>query len=178
MSEYLLTAAKAYQAICRYSYLFSFSNGKTIKLVFKPQNFVHLAGLRKLNDVYEFQAGRSATNIYHDILRGNITDLHLQMSVHYDTDARERIENLSRLEELLKADKAIWNFDPKKSKVVTRLKSKVIFFKPDGFDFYLMLGAAPDGVTWYPETFFLRFDDQYLTDQEIVSILSMTREKA
>lgn len=176
LSEYLATAARAYREICRFSYTFSFSNGETIKLVFKPQNFVHLAGLRKLNDVYEFQTVRNAINIYHDILRGNITDLHLQMSVHYDSDARERIENLARLEELLKTDKAIWNFDPKKSKVVTRLKSKVIFFKPDGFDFYLMLGAAPNGVTWYPETFFFRFDDQYLTDQEIVSIQSMIRK--
>ena len=110
------------------------------------------------------------------ILRGTTTDLHLQMSVHYDSDARDRIENLARLEALLRTDKAIWNFDPKKSKVVTRLKSKVIFFKPDGFNFYLMLGSAPDGETWYPETFFLRFDDQYLADQEIVSILSMKRE--
>ena len=175
MTDYLFQAASAYRSVCLNAYSYSFSNGEKIQLIFKPQNFAHLAGLRKLNDVYEFQAIRSASNIYHEVLKKNITDLHLQMSVHYDSDARERIQHLSRLEELLNTDKAIWNFDAKKSMIATRLKSKVILFKPDGFDFYLMLGAAPDGSTWYPETFFLRFDDQYLKGQEIVSITALSK---
>lgn len=170
MADILQKAALAYQQVCRHKYLYTLGNGAQICVVFKPQNFVHLAGLRKLNDLYEFQANRTAGNIYKEILRGKISVYDLQRSVHFDTDAKARIENLSRLDYLLQTKFVVWGFDRSKTYVRTNLKSTVIFFRDDGFDFYLMLGVADDGETYYPETFFLRYDAAYIRGQQIVSV--------
>ena len=51
-----------------------------------------------------------------------------------------------------------------------KLKSTVILFKDDGFNFFLMLGVAEEGATYYPETFFLRYDAAYIKNQTIVEV--------
>lgn len=164
-----------YQEICRHQYHYTLSNGEKVHIVFKPHNFVHLAGLRKLNDLNEFQLQFSASNIFKNILKGKMDIYDLQRSVHFDTEAKERIENLCRLEHLLNTKQVVWGFDHSKAPIRTRLKSSVILFRDDGFDFYLMLGVAKDGETYYPETFFLRFDSAYIKGQQIVSVVSMER---
>lgn len=169
MADILQKAAEAYAEVCKHDYRFTLSNGEVITVVFRPKNFAHLAGLRKLDDIYELKNYR-ATNIYKSALRGELTVYDLQRSAHYNSDARERIENLCRLGYLLQTKQIVWEFDPKKALVHTQLKSNVIFFRDDGFDFYLMLGAVNDGKSYYPETFFLRFDSAYIKGQKIVSI--------
>lgn len=159
-----------YREICKHRYQYTLANGEQVCIVFKPQNFVHLAGLRKLNDLYEFQQCNSAVNIYKKILSGSIDMYTLQNSVNYHTDARERIENLCRLDCLLQTKRVVWQFDRNKTYVHTNLKSKVILFRDDGFDFYLMLGAVDNGKTYYPETFFLRYDAAYIRGQQIVPV--------
>lgn len=175
MTDILLTAARAYQRLCRDRYRFTFSNGERIEVIFRPRNFVHLAGLRKLSDVYAFQDIHSAMNIYKDILGGRITDFDLQSSIHFDTEARERIESLPLLEDLLHTGRAVWMFNPRLCRANTKLKSKVIFYKPAGGSFFLTFGAAPDGKTYYPETFFLRFDDAYIAGQQTVAISNVEK---
>lgn len=170
MADILQKAAETYKQVCQHKYCYTLSNGKQVCVVFKPQNFVHLAGLRKLSDLYEFQKQNTATNIYKNILRGKITAFDLQRSIHFDIDAKERIENLCRLDYLLQTKQVVWNFDRAKTCVHTHLKSNVIFFRDDGFDFYLMLGAVNEGETYYPETFFLRFDTAYIHGQQIVLV--------
>lgn len=170
MEDILHSAAEAYQRICNHQYKYTLENGEEFCVVFKPQNFVHLAGLRKLGDVHAFSNQFSANNIYKDILRGKICRCDLECSVHFDTDARERIENLSKIDSLLHTKQVVWNFDRKITRVKTRLKSNVIFFQYEGFNFYLMLGVANDGKTYYPETFFLRFDQAYIQGQKIIAI--------
>lgn len=173
MSDILQKAAKAYQQVCNHKYRYTLSNGKQVYIVFKPQNFVHLAGLRKLSDLYEFHKHNTATNIYKNILRGKITCYDLQRSIHFNIDAKERIENLCRLDHLLRTKQVVWNFDRAKTQVRTKLKSNVLFFRDDGFDFYLMLGVVDEGQTYYPETFFLRYDAAYIQGQQIVSVKKM-----
>lgn len=174
--DILQKAALEYSKICTHKYHYTLSNGEKILVEFKPQNFVHLAGLRKLNDLYEFQQQFSATNIYKKILRGDIGIYDIQQSVHFDTDAKERVENLCRLDYLLQTKLAVWGFDHKKTHVRTRLKSSVIFFRDDGYNFYLMLGVAKNEKTYYPETFFLRFDAAYIHGQEIVTVENLEIE--
>ena len=101
MTDFLQKAAESYLAICKNHYHFTLSNGETIHLVFKPQNFAHLAVLRKLDDLYELRSEVSATNLFKQILRGQITLLDVQRSIHFDTDAYARIENLCRLDYFL-----------------------------------------------------------------------------
>ena len=170
MNDILLKAALAYRDICKHQYIFTLSNGECIHIIFKPQNFVHLAGLRKFSDVRVFDPMYTATNIYRRILKHDISVADVQCSVHYDPDTRARIENLCRLGELLHTSQIVWNFDQRKAYIHSRIKSNVLFFKDDGFNFYLLLGAAQDGATYYPETFFLRYDDAYIKGQTIVQI--------
>ena len=172
MADNLLLAAQAYRDVCKSRHCFTLDNGECVHVIFRPQSFVHLAGLRKLGDVYEFGYNNSTSNIYNQILRGQITILHAQCSEHYDTEARERIDNLARLSDVLCADRVIWDFDQQKVPFRTRLKSKVVFFHEEGFNFYLLLGAAQDGSTYYPETFFLRFDDAYIRGQTMANVVS------
>ena len=170
MTDLLQKAAKTYREICKKQYRYTLNNGQCVHIVFRPQNFVHLAGLRKLSDLYEFQPPFSAVNIYRSILRGDITMFDLQRSIHFDSDAKERVENLCRLEEVLQTKKIVWGFDHTKTYVRTKLKSTVILFKDDGFNFFLMLGVAEEGATYYPETFFLRYDAAYIKNQTIVEV--------
>lgn len=177
MENSLQQAAQVYSEICKHRYRYTFSNGEEITVVFKPQNFCHLAGLRKINDLREFQVENktpvySANKLFSMALHGAFPDHFLQMSVAYDTDARERINNLSKLKELLHTDKAVWNFDSGKGHIKSALKSSVILFRAEGYNFYLTLGLADAGTQeYYPETFFLRYDTGYLENQEIVNIV-------
>jgi len=170
--DILQKAAIAFNNLCKHQYAFDLSNGHTVKLVFRPQNFAHLAGIRKFADLYEFGRDTSSINLFYKILRGEISLFDAQRSSMYDTEARERIENLSRIGELLHTKRVVYGFDSAKSMIKSRLKSTVIFYKDDGLNFYLMLGIAPDGVTYYPETFFLRYDNAYIKGQTIVSVES------
>lgn len=174
MADILQQAAMAYKDICRHQYCYTLSNGQKVQIVFKPQHFAHLAGLRKLSDVYEFQQqSASAVNLYKSILKGKIGIYDAQRSMHFDTEARERIENLARLEYLLQTKQVVWGFDKRIAPLSTKLKSTVIFFRDDGYNFYLLLGAAKDGETYYPETFFLRYDAAYIRGQNIVKVIDL-----
>ena len=171
-------AARAYAEICRHTYNYTFDNGDVISVRFCPNNFCHLAGLRKFDDLWEFQSQNgkpvySAANIYKKALKGEFSDYYLQTSKAYTQEAMDRIESFSRLKELLETDRAVYGFNKNIAPIVTRLKSNIILFRDEGFNFYLMLGLAEDGRTYYPETFFLRFDDAYIKGQKIVKIVNL-----
>ena len=174
--DILQKAAIEFDYLCKRQYVFKLSNGQIVRLVFKPQNFAHLAGIRKFSDLYEFSKATSSINLFNKIIRGELSLLNAQQSENYGTDARERIENLSRIGELLYTKSVVYGFDAAKSIIKSRLRSTVILFKDDGHFFYLILGIAPDGATYYPETFFLRYDDAYIKGQNIVTVESFSEE--
>lgn len=172
----LQIAAKAYQKICENKYKYTFDNGESIVVSFRPRNFCHLAGLRKLSDLREFQYENekpilSAANIYKKALAGDFGDCYLQTSYAYTQEAKERIECLANLSRLLETKSAVYGFNPAIAPVGTSLKSSIILFSDEGYNFYLLLGLAEDQEMYYPETFFLRFDDAYTRGQKIVSIV-------
>ena len=173
----LQNAAVAYREICRHTYKYTFDNGESIFVKFKPNNFCHLAGLRKLNDLREFQTENnkpvlSSTNIFNKALNDAFSDYYLQSSKSYTQEARDRIECLSNLNRLLSTRTAVYGFNKNTPYIRTSLKSTVILFSDEGYNFYLMLGLAEDGAYYYPETFFLRFDDAYIRGQKIVTVTS------
>ena len=49
----------------------------------------------------------------------------------------------------------------------------VFLFSNEGYNFYLLLGLAEDQTYYYPETFFLRFDDAYIKGQQIVLVTNL-----
>lgn len=174
----LQDAARTYGGICKHTYQYTFDNGKSITVRFHPNNFCHLAGLRKFDDLREFQVENgkpvlSSTNIFKKALNDEFTDFYLQTSKAYNQEAYDRIACLSDLCRLLKTCQAVYGFNRKNLRIVTKLKSDVILFSNEGYNFYLMLGLAEDGYTYYPETFFLRFDDAYIRGQNIVNVVNL-----
>ena len=174
----LKIAAEEYKEICNHIYKYTFDNGQSICVRFRPQNFSHLAGLRKFSDLREFQTENghpvlSSNNIFKKALNGDFPDEYLQTSTAYTMEARDRIECLSNIQHLLKTDTAVFDFDKKIIRIKTSLKSSIILFDDEGYNFYLMLGLAKDENLYYPETFFLRFDDTYIHGQKIVKIIKL-----
>lgn len=70
--DILKQGALIYQRMCKHTHVFLLENGKEIRVVCKPSNFAHLAGLRKFSDVPEFWRESSANYIFKRILSDDI----------------------------------------------------------------------------------------------------------
>ena len=172
--DMLKRAAVAYEKLIGKEYCITFSNGKMVRIIFKPSNFSHLAGLHKLTDIYQISSGRfSAVSLFKQAKSGKLTVEDLNCSYYFDSSAKDRLESLCRISELLTLHgKAITDFDKRKCKARVSFKADTLFFKDDGHEFFITFGAAPDkdGVYHYPETIFYRFDRTYISGQNIVFI--------
>ena len=85
-------------------------------------------------------------------------------------DAYERVRSLARIDEVLHDGKMIYPFRANRNLVRARLKSEIIFIKDEEMDFYLTFGTAKNGDHFYPETFFLRYDQDYIKGQQSVHV--------
>ena len=175
--DVLKQAAQTYQGLIGKEYRIVFSNGKAVRIVFKPSNFPHLAGLHKLRDLYQISSGQyGAVALYKLIRSGKLTLDDLKCSCYFDSQSQERLESLCRICELLVVEgKAIHPFDKRKCWAQVSFKADTLFFKDDGWEFFITFGAAPDakGEYHYPETVFYRFDRAYTTGQNIVNIANV-----
>ena len=169
--DLLQEAAVEYQKLTVRPYQITFSNEQQIVLRFRTQNFRHLAGLGKFTDLHEIYTINDPNAIYTMALQGELTMLDLQRSVHYTPDAVERIRFLPCLHDLITQGSVVFGFDARKITAVTKLKSTILFFKEDGYNFYLTLGAAKGAGFYYPETFFNNFGGIYTKNQAIISIV-------
>lgn len=172
--DVLRQAAAAYAQLIGKEYQFTFSSGTGLRVVFKAENFKHLAGLHKLKDVYWFASEQyGATRLFKMACSGQINEAQLKNSRFYDVEARQRLESLCRIAELFALDGCvIYPFDRQKCRVRVSFRSDAIFFKPEDGDYYITFGAAKDarGQYHYPETLFYRFNDAYIAGQEIATI--------
>lgn len=168
--DLLQMAAMEYDKLTKGAYEITFSNGETIRVRFRPQNFRHLAGLGKFSDLFEISSNRNPYSIFDMAYRGELSMFDLQRSVHYDTDAFERIRDLPQIYRLITEGKAVFGFDPKKYQGVTKLKSTIMFYIEGERRFFLTLGVAEDAECYYPETFFNNYGGSYVKNQNIVSI--------
>lgn len=166
----LRTAAVEYEKLAKGIYQISLSNGEVIQVRFRLQNFRHLAGLGKFSDLYEISSYRNPYTIFEMAFRGELTIQDLQRSVHYTTDAFERIRDLPQIQNLLYQGQVVFHFDPKKYHGNTKLKSTILFFQEGQHHFFLTLGVAEDGEYYFPETFFNNYGGSYIKDQTIVQI--------
>ena len=169
-------AHDAYSRLLGKEYRVSFSNGKTICILFKRENFVHLAGLRKLTDLAYTGRSFSANSIFSQIKKGRITEYDLNCSSHYNAEMADRLKCICEIEALLSSGKAVFPFDKSKAHVRSRLRSDILFFRGDAYGFYLTFGVADDGKHYYPETAFIRFDNGYIRDQNVVDIVGLERK--
>lgn len=176
--DLLYKAAESYRRLINKVYTVYFSNGTHVTILFKMSNFLHLSGLHKLKDTYIISNQTyNANRIYKMILSHELTDTDITSSVYYNADSRERLECVCRIAELLNiGEQAVHPFDKSKCQSCVRFKSDTLFFKSDGYDFFITFGVAPDGKAdyRYPETLFHRFDNAYIYGQTIVHIDNIT----
>lgn len=173
----LAIAANAYSKLLNKEFSIKFSNGEIVRLVFKAHNFFHLAGLNKLVDLDITQQPVRAANLFYRIQKGEITWLYLTASRYFNSDARARVSCIARISELLTIKGlAVYDFDKNICRAQVRFRSSILFYKDDGHDFFITLGAAKDsdGRYFYPETLFYRFDKEYIHGQRTVTITQIT----
>lgn len=172
MDDILFTAAKAYKELTRKRHIITFSNGETITLVFRPQNFKHLAGINKLDDLAEISHSPNPADLYKRILHGDLTIYDIQRSKKYTTEAQDRIELITHIKHMISKGRAVFGFDSSKLKFATQIGVSVIFFEEYPYSFFLVFGVAEgrNGKIYYPKTFFMRNNDDYIRNQNIVDI--------
>lgn len=164
---------------CRVEYLLT--NGMIIDFTYKEENFVHLLGLHKLEDIQLIQLFNDKNNkkvqtkyIISRIKKEKFTDAMVKASVFYQ-DIASRYENFSyeSLTTLTYTD-AIIDFNP--SLINSKIKSDYLLFEEKKNSEYNHLGIAVDVATQkrYIETFFHQSSDMYIRGQQNVKVKSFT----
>ena len=164
---------------CRVEYLLT--NGMIIDFTYKEENFVHLLGLHKLEDIQLIQLFNDKNNkkvqtkyIISRIKKEKFTDAMVKASVFYQ-DIASRYESFSyeSLTTLTYTD-AIIDFNP--SLINSKIKSDYLLFEEKKNSEYNHLGIAVDAATQkrYIETFFHQSSDMYIRGQQIVKVKSFT----
>lgn len=171
-----MQAALSYQRLVGSELLLTFSNSESVRLIPKAGHFKHLAGLHKLTDLDFISHEQRASVLFAKALLGEISHDDLNCSRFFNSEAKERIESLSRVSEVLTLGSlAVYGFDRDKCTANVSFKSDILFFKDDGHEFFITFGIAKDkeGTYYYPETIFYRFDRAYIAGQNIVSITNI-----
>lgn len=129
--ELLRSAAVEYSRYVWKEVFVTFSNKQSIRIVFKPSNFSHLAGIHKLTDLFQVgSSGYSARAIFKMALNGQLSYADLTRSIHFDFDERDRIESLSRISEVLRVGgKAVFGFDKSICRAQAKFRSTIIFIR-------------------------------------------------
>lgn len=159
---------------CRAEYVLS--NGNTIEVTYREENFAHLLGLHKLKDIQLIQFWLDKSNksvklkeVIRRIKNSTFTDSMVKASVFYPK-IQDRYESFSydNLTTLTYSD-VIINFNP--TLIKSKIKSDYILFEEKNKQFN-HLGIALDTTTGkrYIETFFHEPTNMYIVGQNIVKI--------
>lgn len=159
------------------------SNGDAIEFTFNNNNLPHLLGLQYLVDIPEL--GRyankelSANNIFMMLKNKNIVESDLRKSNYFDSIYNERIKYFSSntILNIIKTGKIV-KFSVKKVKNITSCLDKIDYMlwnksKLDNGQWcHLGIGFSTENRKNFPNTFFIRMDDYYISKQEVVYPLS------
>lgn len=167
---------------CKAEYLLT--NGMVIDFTYKEENFIHLLGLHKLEDIQLIQMFNDKSNkkvqtkyIISRIKKEKFTDAMVKASVFYQ-DITSRYESFSyeNLTTLTYTD-AVIDFNP--VLINSKIKSDYLLFEEKVNSEYNHLGIAIDATTQkrYIETFFHQASDMYIRGQQIVKVKSFTLYK-
>lgn len=160
---------------CRAEY--TLANGMKIDVKYKEENFAHLLGLHKLNDIQLIQFWLDKSNkkvklkdVIRRIKNSSFTDEMVKASVFY-YKIKERYESFSyeNLTTLNYTD-AIIDFDP--TVINSKIKSDYLLFEEKEKHMFNHLGIACDKKTGnrYIETFFHQPGDMYIIGQKVEKI--------
>lgn len=156
---------------------YKLSNGQTIEVIYKEENFAHLLGLHKLKDIQLIQFWLDKNNksiklkeVIRRIKNTTFTDEMVKASVFYQ-DIQDRYESFSyeNLTTMTYTD-AVINFNP--SIIKSKIKSDYLLFEEKRNGEFNHLGIALDKSTGtrYFETFFHQANNMYVAGQIIVKV--------
>ena len=150
----ILAAARTMERLKNYRY--EIALGKKgqrydISLNFYTDNFFHLTGLHKLDDIEQLRSGKRV-QIYQDILSGDITDEFLRKSAKF-LSAKGRIKAFSCLEELLDGNRLYFRYDSRKKAFSSIAADYLVSGEVGDMEVYLFLSEDTDG-TYYCKSCF------------------------
>ncbi len=172
----LLQKYNDYMRLVDSKVIYTFDDGTTIDFIYKKENFLHLLGLHKLQDLQLIQFWQDRTNhsvkldtVMRRIKNEAFTDSMVHGSVFFPR-IEERYNNFTydNLTTLNYTD-AIVDFNP--VIINSKLQSDYILFESRKAG-YNHMGVALDSIKGerYVETFFYEQNSIYLAGQKIVKI--------
>lgn len=167
-------------------------NGDIIQFEFRKQDLPHLLGLQHLDDIqilFEYKEKRISASELYDRMNGTLEPIidpeEFKSSSNFDEIYENRIQYFSsdNILDIIHANQIVKFKANKMNGFASRLnKVDYIFWKQfqdkDGKIGYFGIGFMSTGKTSdteYPNTFFFRYDDAYIKNQEIVLPLSIMR---
>ena len=177
----LLNKYNEYKRLKNYRIEYMLANGLKIEYFYREENFVHLLGLHKLDDLQLVQFFNDTNNkmvntkyVIRRIKQERFTDSMVRASVNFH-EIEERYERFSydNLTTITYTD-AVIDFDP--TLIPSKIKSDYLLFEEKGVGKYNHLGLALDASTGtrYIETYFHRPDNAYIAGQTVVKVSNFT----
>lgn len=157
--------------------IYELENGLNIEYTYKRENFVHLIGLHKLDDILLISMFNDKSNlkvntktVMSNIKKGKLTDAMVKASAFYNKiEDRYNSFDYDNLTTLNYTD-AVIDFDA--SLIPSKLKSDYLLFEERPTGEYNHLGVAYDSINGvrYAETFLHASSDLYVRNQTIVKV--------
>lgn len=152
-------------------------NGLSIEYIYRKENFVHLLGLHKLNDILLISMFNDKSNlkvntrtVIQNIKNGKLTDkmvqgssFFLSIKKRYDSFSYDNLTTLNYTDAVIDFDASIIN---------SKLKCDFLLFEERPSKEYNHLGIALDNMNGirYAETFIHTNSDHYIKGQTIVKV--------
>lgn len=159
--------------------VYQLENGLQIEYTYKRENFVHLIGLHKLDDILLISMFNDKSNlkvntrtVMANIRKGKLTDAMVKQSSFFSMiQERYNSFNYDNLTTLNYTD-AVIDFDA--SLIPSKLKSDYLLFEERPSGEFNHLGVALDNVNGvrYAETFIHCVNDLYVRNQNVVKVKS------
>lgn len=175
--DILQQAALSFQKLFEFDYhVKAGRKGKLfeVTLFFNSDNFHHLLGLHKLNDLPNISAHTNKASLFKNIIDGSLTHADIKMSLNYN-EIDKRLTNFDRVENILKIDnEVILRFD--QNKAHTSIDANLLIYEHFNND-YLHLFFGPFNTEYpnklVPKSFIIRNDMQYINRQERYTLLAV-----
>lgn len=157
--------------------IYQLENGLSVEYTYRKENFVHLLGLHKLQDILLISMFNDKNNlkintktVIRNIKKGKLNDSMVKNSIYFPK-IKERYDSFTydNLTTLNYTD-AVIDFDA--SVINSKLKSDYLLFEERPTKEYNHLGIALDKMNGvrYAETFIHVSSNQYIAGQNIVKI--------
>lgn len=143
----LYDAAIAWNALANYCYVFTYGYKKklhTIRLMFPPERFRHIAGFQYLKDISIPRYNPSKT--LDMILSGKIPSSKIEKSIYYEDSIKPRLQAIIRLKQTIEDDFSFYSFMPLFYSFPTRIQADyLISSASEPVDFIFIIKANSHG---------------------------------